>query len=114
MEENAVNEFYNQLSKSHRNAKLLECGLFLDRDNPYIGASPDRMVTCEYCPNACLEVKCPYSINYTSPGDPSVHLPYLKQIDGNVTLNDRHKYYTQCQMQMAVTGCSLCYFFVWT
>ena len=114
MEENAVNEFYNQLSKSHRNAKLLECGLFLDRDNPYIGASPDRMVTCECCPNACLEVKCPYSINYTSPGDPSVHLPYLKQIDGNVTLNDRHKYYTQCQMQMAVTGCSLCYFFVWT
>ena len=114
MEENAVNEFYNQMSKSHRNIKLSECGLFLDKGDPYIGASPDQMVTCDCCPNACLEVKCPYSINYTSPDDPSVKLPYLKKVDGNITLNNQHKYYTQCQMQMAVTGCSTCYFFVWT
>ena len=114
METNAANEFYEQLSESHKNLKVSECGLFLDKNHPFIGASPDRIVTCDCCPKACLEVKCPYSINYTSPDNPDINLPYLKKDDGKLKLNDGHNYYTQCQMQMGVTGCSHCYFFVWT
>ena len=65
MEINAVNKFCEIFSNSHKNAQLVECGLFLDKMHPYIGASPDRMVTCDCCPKACVEVKCPYSMNYT-------------------------------------------------
>ena len=33
-----------------------------------MGSSPDGIVSCTcYEKSACLEVKCPYSINYTSP-----------------------------------------------
>ena len=112
MEPIAANECYNLLSVSHKNLKILECGLFLDRRDPYIGASPDGLLVCDCCPKACLEIKCPFSINHTSPNSPDITLPYLKSIDGEMKLSSTHKYYTQCQMQ--VTGCSHCYFCVWT
>ena len=47
--------------KHHKHAKLSDCGLFLDVASPFIGASPDRVISCDCCPDACLEVKCPYS-----------------------------------------------------
>ena len=31
-----------------------------------------------------------------------------------MSLNEKHKYYTQCQVQMAVTQVMHSYFFVWT
>ena len=34
--------------------------------------------------------------------------------DGTFYLNRKHKYFTQCQVQMASTGLSHCYFYVWT
>ena len=110
MEENAVNEFFNIKAKIHKNLKLLDCGLFLDKVNSFIGASPDRIVSCSCCPRACLEVKCPYSVNFMSPEDPNASLLYLQNINGKLVLKESHKYYTQCQMQMGVTGCKLCYF----
>ena len=56
MEINAVNNFFDIQSKCHRNLLILECGLFLDKDSPFIGASPDRIVKCSCCPKACLEL----------------------------------------------------------
>ena len=81
---------------------------------PYVGGSPDRIVSCSCCGKFCLEVKCPSSIRHTSPLDPHVELPYLKKVNGDITLNKRHMYYTQCQVQMAATGINKGYFFVWT
>ena len=114
MEEEAVNAFYNEMSKKHKNLNLEECGLFLEKDMPYVGGSPDRIVRCSCCKPACLEVKCPYSINYTHPQDPNITLPYLCKDDDVLTLKKQHKYYTQCQVQMAVTGYKHCFFMVWT
>ena len=70
MEENAVNCFYDIMRKKHKNFQVHECGLYLDRVVPYIGGSPDHILTCSCCKPACLEVKCPYSINHLSPCDP--------------------------------------------
>ena len=67
MESNAANAFFDLLSKEHKNFKLIDCGLFLDKDLPYVGASPDRIISCDFCPQAVLEIKCPNSINHTSP-----------------------------------------------
>ena len=114
MEVNAVNVFCDLFSENHKNVKVEECGLFLDKTLPVIGASPDRIISCPCCHKACLEVKCPYSISYTSPHDPKVDLPYFKRVDGKLSLHRSHQYFTQCQMQMGVTGLEFCYFFVWT
>ena len=114
MEPNAVNCFREVISKKHTNLQLEECGLFLHHEFPVIGASPDRIVTCACCSKACLEVKCPISINYTSPLDLNIDLPYLERSGENVSLKKNHRYHTQCQMQMGVTGLKTCYFFVWT
>ena len=114
MEVNASNTFDDLMKKYHRNLKLVEFGLFLDKTLPFIGASPDRIATCLCCPPSCLEIKCPYSINHLSPLDPNAKLSYLIREDDHVKLNRNHKYYTQCQVQMGVTGLKKCHFFVWT
>ena len=49
-----------------------------------------------------------------SPGDPNFSLPYLQNVDCKLVLKVSDKYCTQYQMQMGVTGCKLCHFFVWT
>lgn len=103
MEIEAVNSFYELMKKKH-NLKLSECGLFLERSVPVIGGSPDRIMTCDCCLPACLEVKCPFSVNHMSPTDPNVRLPYLVVDKDVVVLNKNHKYHTQCKVQMAVTS----------
>ena len=66
MEINAVNEFQKCMQSFIKINKVEECGLFLLPEKPFIGCSPDRIVFC-CCGKSCLEIKCPYSINYTSP-----------------------------------------------
>ena len=115
MEIHAVKKFEEVFQKQHKDLKLTECGLFLHKAFPFIGGSPDRIVSCSCCENSCLEVKCPSSINYTTPQDPHIKLPYLvKDSNNKISLNHRHKYYTQCQVQMGATGLKRCFFFVWT
>ena len=59
------------------------------------GASPDGIVTCSCCSKKkwCLEVKCPYSINFTSPLSPDANLTYLTKLDGSLALNKEHQYF---------------------
>lgn len=114
MEIEAVNMFCDVMKKRHKDFRSEKCGLFLHENLPFIGASPDRIIYCSCCPVACLEVKCPYSINFASPKDPDVNLPYLLRNGDEFKLNRKHKYFTQCQVQMAVTGAQQTYFVVWT
>ena len=65
---------------------------------PYNGASLDQLMSCSYCGKACIEIKCPYSINYTEPNEQN--LEYLYKDGDTVKLKQNHKYFTQCFMQM--------------
>ena len=58
-------------------------------------------------PPACVEIKCPYSLN---PSDPDVSLPYIKRDN---SINENHQYFTQCMVQMGVTQLSSTFFVVW-
>ena len=86
----AANVFFSVMKLKHKNSKMVEYGLFLDKVSPVIGASPDRIFCCDCCPPACAETKCLYSINLTSSLDNSILLPDVK--DGMV--NRKHKYFT--------------------
>ena len=116
MEEDATAKFFENFAREHKSVTLKECGLFLSKELPFIGGSPDRIVYCDCCGKSCLEVKCPFSIAHTSPTDPDAKPDENDDDSGsnNLCLRRNHKYFTQCQVQMAATKSKQCYFFVWT
>ncbi|KAJ8910245.1 hypothetical protein NQ315_002569, partial [Exocentrus adspersus] len=91
-------------------------GLLLNPDFPAFAATPDAIITCDCCGKGCLEVKCPYSLK-----DMSI-LEFEKQKSsclmindqGEMTLDYRHAYFFQIQLQMAISKTSYCDFVVWS
>ena len=55
---------------------------------PYIGASPDWLMSCSSCNKECIEIKFPYSINYPEPNEQN--LDYLHQDRDAVKLKQNH------------------------
>ena len=56
MEDEAVSCFVEQFSLTHKDVRVSECGLFLCKDIPFVGGSPDRVIECACCGKSCLEV----------------------------------------------------------
>ena len=67
MEIETVNTFIEFIKGKHKDIKLSDCGLFVDETLPSVGSSPDRILLCSCCEKVCVEIKCPYTINYTKP-----------------------------------------------
>ena len=47
MEIKVTNEFFELMKKKHKNLVISKSGLFLDKTNCFIGASPDHLMTCD-------------------------------------------------------------------
>ena len=114
-EENAVLAFVNQ---QHNNVTVKKCGLFIDVENGQLAASPDRIAVVNG-ETVLLEVKCLSASRTMHP----IQAVKTKQRDGNfpfrlvgetVVLKEKHKYHTQVQMQMGVTGVTKCLVIVFT
>lgn len=106
-------EMYAVCQKAqHSDLLVTNCGLFVLPDVIYMCATPDRLVQCKCCGKGLLEVKCPISSMDMDPNDAC--LPYLENIAGTLKLKRSHEYYTQVQMQMAVTRREWCDFFVYS
>ena len=98
METEAVNTLAAEyITNYHQDCIISHCGLNLDKTMPYIGASPDRLMSCSCCDKAYIGIKCPYSINYTEPNEQN--LEYLYKDGDPVKLKQNRKYFTQCFMQ---------------
>ena len=91
--------------------KVRDCGFFICAQYPYIGASPDAIVTCDCCGKRPLEVKNPFKYR---------HMPiaeYAKQkdsclethSDGTISLKYNHQYYSQVQLQMLSVESDRCW-----
>ena len=91
MEIEAANTLIEFIKGKRKDIKLSDCGLFVDETLPYVGSSPFRVLLCSCCEKAYVEIKCPYSINYTKPC--SSNLEYLRPCDGKTVLKMSHKYY---------------------
>ena len=96
----AVNTFAEYIRNYHQDCIISECGLVLDETMPYIGASPDQLMSCSCCGKACIEIKCPYSISYTEPNEQN--LDHLYKGWDTLKLKQNNKYFRQCLMQMGV------------
>lgn len=88
--------------------KTEECGLFICQKYPQLAASPDRLVG----EDTVLEVKCPFSCKNET--ITPVTVPYLKNIEGVLTLDNQHCYYYQVQGQLLCTNRNHCKFVVYT
>ncbi|XP_043975845.1 uncharacterized protein LOC122832807 [Gambusia affinis] len=100
-----------------RPVQVLECGLFIDGQRPWLAASPDGIVVDKRSGRRllCLEVKCPYKHRHQSVEDACRDDPAfcLQLLDGDTpgqapvyALKKSHSYFTQIQVQLAVTGLS--------
>ena len=88
--------------------KTRACGLFVCHSHPYLSASPDRVVSNELL----LEVKCPFSAREMMISPQTV--PYLRDVDGEITLDRNHNCFYQIQGQLLCTGASAVDFVVYT
>jgi hypothetical protein len=90
-----------------------QCGMFVHKTLPYLGASPDALVGNE----GIVEIKCPFSGKHLSPVE-AVRKKIIKfcNVDTNnqLSLKKNHPYYYQIQGQLEVTDRKYCIFIVWT
>eukprot|EP00112_Aurelia_sp_Birch-Aquarium-sp1_P023692 Seg7145.1 transcript_id=Seg7145.1/GoldUCD/mRNA.D3Y31 product="hypothetical protein" protein_id=Seg7145.1/GoldUCD/D3Y31 len=104
-EKDAQKEFTAVEGINHLNFLVKNCGLFISKGYPFLGASPDGIVYCDCCPFRCVEIKCPYSIREEDPCDLDVlaKVGFIDIVGGVLCLKKSHGYYAQAQMQMALT-----------
>ena len=86
--------------------------MVLEETMPHIGAISDWLMSYSCCGKACIEIKSPYSIDYTEPNEQN--LDYLYKDEDTVKLKQNHNYFTQFHMQMGITKTKKAYFVVWT
>lgn len=93
--------------------KIKKCGLFLNEEYPFLGATPDGLVG----DSGLVEIKSPWSARHLTPVDAITQKKvtiWKTTNQGHVSINIQHKWYYQVQGQLAITGRSYCVFCVWT
>ena len=50
-----------QMQATHKSFNIMNSGLVLHPMYPFMGASPDGLVSCSCCGNGVVEIKCPYT-----------------------------------------------------
>ncbi|XP_049268643.1 uncharacterized protein LOC125757253 [Rhipicephalus sanguineus] len=95
------------------NVVVKQCGLFVDQENPFLGASPDGLIG----EDVLVEVKCPYSARDLTPleGVRAKKITYCTENeDGKLKLKSNSNYWSQVQGQMNISRRQKCLFVVWT
>ena len=95
-----------------RTLRLLS-GFFIDAVKPFLGVSPDSIITCNCCGKGVLEVKCPYCNRENLTEDDQKSFCLTKE-DEKWKLRRNHSYYYQVETQMMVCKVPHCDFVVWT
>ena len=112
----AVDNYLASYRKTHKNVLSSKCGIFIDENCIFLGASPDLLVSCSCCGKGMLEVKCPLIPECTKcPGFCICNLPeYIVNVNGVFNVKKNHKYYVQVQGQLAVTKRLWCDLYIYT
>ena len=88
-------------------------GLFIDYENPCLGASPDGLVD----ENGLIEIKCPLSAENFTAEEAIKTIPCLKSIFDRKNpdkINQNHRFFYQIQGQLNITRREYCIFAIWT
>ena len=117
-EDDARKEYILYMESRHTHFEVKSSGLVINPSYPYLGASPDGVVSCDCCGTGVLEIKCTYKYRNEVPtcDDALCDRSYfLKEFEtGTIRLSPLHKYYYQVQAQMSICNTSYCDFVCWT
>ena len=95
-----------EMEANHEDFTLSDSGFHVNLQLPFMGASPDGMVSCKCCGSGICEVKCPYKARDVHPLDAAATIKNfcLKQSAGDacITLDKKHAYYHQVQAQLHI------------
>ena len=96
--------------QGHKFLTSSDLGTIIDKEYPFLSASPDQVIYCKCCGNGLVEIKCPYSIRNVSPST-----DILQQIDQKtLNLKKNHDHYYQIQGQLGIHKSLHCWYFVYT
>ena len=115
-EHTARDAYVTLKKKEHQNFSVRSCGLFIHPSYPYLGASPDGVISCTCCDGvAILEVKCPYSCRDKSFAEAcsDSNSCLEMQLDGAMRLKTTHSYFYQVQAQIKLCDVVFCDFVMW-
>lgn len=100
--------------ESMLNLKIERCGLFIDSEIPFLGASPDGLIE----EDGIVEIKCPFAARLLTPEDAIAgnisNLRSLYKNKEDEKMNRSHVYYYQIQGQLHITQRQYCIFALWT
>lgn len=86
------------------------CGLFINKNMPYLGATPDGIIGDD----GIVEIKCPSSCSQLTP-EQAIELKKFPFFHPNSTeINRKHNYFYQIQGQLQITQRACCIFVLWT
>ena len=108
-EKHGLNTFFETFKKTHINAKLQTTGLVLYNLRPFIGASPDGLLSCDCCQNAIKEIKCPYRLKDAGIDSWSI----LEYFDPLQNLKKSHTYFNQINLTQGILRRQVAYFVVY-
>ena len=110
--EHSARDCYKEFrEKAHTHFPLLDSGLVLNPEWPFLGASPDGTVHCDCCGSGVVEIKCPYCHRHDSAIE---NQPCLVDNGDRLQLDCSHAYYYQVQTQIFVSNIDYCDFCVCT
>lgn len=95
---------------------VIQVGLIISKQNPWLAVSPDGVVFHDGKPNAVLEIKCPF-VGKDKGIDETVSAScrtFLTKEGENIILKRKHTYFTQTQIAMAVCNVKNCYFVIYS
>ena len=117
-EESARKAYQRVVSHTHHKPKLVPKGIVIFPSKPFLGASVHNIQKCQCsdgCPVRVVEYKCPWKQRDLHQKQPFL-TPEIGGIQNgkNFALKSTSNYYFQVQLQMFVSGLTLCIFVVWT
>lgn len=113
----AIAKYQENIKKTGIEIEVVKMGLVVAKNQNWLCCSPDGIVLENGEITKLLEVKCPSSIKTKPVIDKKTNQPnikYLQNINGTVQLKSTHMYYTQCQVQMYVTGIKSCDLYIYS
>ncbi len=108
--------YETEMANKHEHFTCEQTGLHVSKELPFIGASPDGIVSCECHGKRVLEIKCSIKHQHVSPSAiPNLDSRYpVREVDGRLCLKHNSRWYYQVQQQMGVTGIDMCDFVLHT
>ena len=94
--------FAREAYKNLMSVEVVECGLVVSKTNPWLGCTPDGIVFKDGKLFKLIEIKCPKVGKKHNVDDLVQLLTWIEKKDGQLTLREKHLYYAQIQISMAI------------